>query len=100
MATIIAGDRGFSDYAEFCQLVEETGVDISYVFTCGKQAPNSFARRWAREKNIPEQKYPDNLKNMMINEADDLIYFKRRKSYPDLVKQARRGGLEIYEFEF
>ena len=100
MITIIAGDRGFNSYKKFCEALEEIGTDISHVFTMGNTPPNSFGMRWAFDNNLPCKAFPPDMKKFMIAEAEDIIYFKKRKSSPQLLEMAQRGGLEIYEYEF
>jgi len=101
MITIIAGDRGFGDYQKFCDVLAGFGTDITYVFVMDAgRAPNSFGTRWAFENNIPCRNFPTDMKKRMIAEAEDLIYFKKKKTKPNLVKLSRDGGLEVYEHEF
>ena len=100
MVTIIAGDRGFSDYQKFCDVLEDFGTDITFVFTMGRSAPNTFGMKWAFHNNLPCREFPQDGKKRMIAEAEDLIYFKKKKTQPNLVKLSRAGGLEVYEHEF
>ena len=100
MITIIAGDRGFHDYQECCRYIKEIGVDISLVYTTGAHVPNTFGEWWARENNIPHQKFPRKMIPYMVSSAEDIIYFKRKKTEPHMLKLAHEGGLEIYEYEF
>ena len=100
MVTIITGDRGFADYDKFCDFLAEIGTDITYVYIMGSQGANRLGARWAFENDIPIKEFPKTIRKFMIEQAEDIIYFKRKRSDPELLQLARKGGLEIYEYEF
>ena len=100
MITIISGDGDFKDYKAFCAVIEEIGTDISHVYVTHERGIARMARTWAFDNDISFSTLQTRKSKFMVEDAEDLIYFKKKRAKPGLVKDARHAGLEVYEHEF
>ena len=96
MPTIITGSRSITDYKVLTDFIEEIGIDITEVFSYGKQGVNVLGKCWAAGHRIPFVKYNPQTKNLMIDRAEDLIFIYDKRTSKDILDAAIAGGLEIY----
>lgn len=74
MKTIIAGSRTITDYKELLKAIDKIDWKITQVLSGNARGVDRLGERWARENNIPLEKY-----------------------YPDWDKYGKAGGFKRNE---
>jgi hypothetical protein len=118
MKLAIVGSRNYSNYQQFCQLIDEAlakwllGVtNVEEVVSGGAQGADLMAERWARERKIPVKIFrPDwnkwgkaagPMRNQLIIEyATHVVAFpsKDGRGTQDSISRAKKLKRELYEF--
>jgi len=91
MKVIIAGSRGFKDYALLKQTMNDLDYDVTQVISGTARGADELGEKWAKENNIPVKQYPADwaqhgrkagyVRNMeMVLIADGLVAFWDGKS--------------------
>jgi len=62
MKVIIAGSRDIIDYSLVCDVIKESGYEITEVVSGTARGVDRLGERWANENNIPIEPFPANWK--------------------------------------
>jgi hypothetical protein len=109
MRTIIAGSRGCTDRNELISALEICGWVPTTVISGTANGPDQLGEMWAKEFNIPCERYPADWKTLgksagyirneqMAQNAESLIalWDGVSKGTKNMIDIARRKGLKVY----
>lgn len=108
MKVIIAGGRTFNDLGALDRAIEASGFEITEVITGGARGADTLAIRWAKAHDIPVSVYwaqwdiygkrAGPLRNWRMTQfAEALIALPGGLGTADMIMQARRKGLPVFE---
>lgn len=112
MRVLVCGGRAYGDrdrvYAVLDKLHADAGV--SYLCEGGARGADQYAREWAYKENISQDTFQADWENQgsfagparntrMLNEGkpDVVVAFPGGRGTADMVKKARRAGVEVVE---
>lgn len=112
MKVLVCGGRDYTDldrvYAVLDKLHDEAGVDV--VVHGDASGADSLAKRWAEETGVSQRGYPADWEaqgsfagparnqRMLDEEQPDLVIaFPGNKGTRDMIRRARRAGVEVVE---
>jgi hypothetical protein len=105
---IIAGGRDFWDCAVCDNAIERSGFKITEIVSGGAQGADALGVQWARLHGIPMRHFPAQWKEhgraagpirnrKMAEYADALIALPGGRGTANMVAEARKRGLLVYE---
>ncbi len=114
MRTIIAGSRGFTEFAVLSRvLTMHVPWTISVVISGTAKGADQLGERWAKAMDLPLEQYPANWKDygrgagpkrnkLMAKKADALVAFwdKQSRGTANMIMNARKEGLKIIVYNF
>lgn len=112
MRVLVCGGRNYSDHAKVFAVLDrlhaEAGID--YLIEGGAKGADALAFEWGRTHHVPGESFSADWENhgsfagplrnkRMIEEGkpDLVIAFPGSKGTANMVKQARKAGIEVIE---
>lgn len=109
MKTIIAGSRQFDDYEILCEVIRESGINVTAVVVGQAPGLDMTAERWADLTKTPKEVYsPDwkkdskaanqsrNNKMSKSAQAAILICINKSKDSYEMIEKAKAKKLKLY----
>lgn len=108
---LVCGGRDYHDYAKMGEVLDELKLsDTLFIIEGGAGGADSWARFWARNRNIPCATVaawwqhglaagPIRNSWMLLLEPDLVLAFPGGKGTADMVRQAKAAGVEVREVE-
>lgn len=117
MRTIVAGSRYFDDYEILCEVIRESGINITTLISGHAPGADLTAERWADLTRTPKEIYPANWnkdgkaagpirnsKMAQVAEAAIVICMKDSRGSHDMIEKAKAKKLKLYvqyvEFDY
>ena len=110
MKVIIAGSRKIDDYERVKKAIKDSGFEITTVISGHARGVDTFGEIWARENNIPCEVFDADWEKFgraagpirngwmaEVGEALIAIWDNESRGTQDMVRQAKKKGLKIFE---
>lgn len=109
MRTIVAGSRYFDDYEILCEVIRESGINITTLISGHAPGADMLAERWADLTRTPKEIYPANWnkdgaaagpirnsKMAAVADAAIIICMKDSRGSHDMIKKAKAKNIPVY----
>jgi len=112
MRVLVCGGRAYGDRDRVYAVLDKLHADAGIAYLCegGARGADQYAREWAYKENIAQDTFQADWENQgsfagparntrMLNEGkpDVVIAFPGGRGTADMVKKARRAGVEVVE---
>lgn len=110
---LVTGGRGFTDESMVVRALDAThaAAGVACVIEGGASGADAFARRWARDKNVPLASFPAewrrhgkaagpirNSHMLTVGRPDLVLAFPGTNGTVDMVRKSKAAGVEVLEF--